>query len=64
MTARDMLCVFVSLAAASTVALSGCSREDGLPDPPLQMLVPCDPTAGSPIACPDLAVIVDGGAPD
>lgn len=40
-----------------------CDREDGLPDPPLQMLVPCDPSAApdSPSACPpDAAVPVDG----
>ncbi|HEX4458248.1 MAG TPA: hypothetical protein VIA18_09785 [Polyangia bacterium] len=64
MTSRYAFCLFVSLAAVTACGLSGCSREDGLPDPPLQMLVPCDPTPGSPIACPDLAVIVDGGATD
>ncbi len=31
-----------------------CTREDGLPDPPLRQLVPCAPDAGSddPLACP------------
>lgn len=31
-----------------------CTREDGLPDPPLQELVPCDPDAGAsdPLTCP------------
>lgn len=42
--------------AALTVlcALSACTREDSLPDPPVQMLVPCDPSAlvGDPTACP------------
>lgn len=31
-----------------------CTREDGLPDPPLRQLVPCVPDAGSdsPLSCP------------
>jgi hypothetical protein len=64
MTSRHAFYLVVGLAVVTALGLSGCSREDGLPDPPLQMLVPCDPTPGSPIECPDLAVIVDGGAPD
>ncbi len=49
-----------------------CDREDGLPDPPVRALVPCDPKAppGDSTACPDLAApadmdggpIADGGA--
>lgn len=35
-------------------ALSSCTREDGLPDPPLRTLTPCVPDAGEddPLACP------------
>ena len=47
-----------------------CTREDGLPDPPPQQLVPCHPDGGSddPLACPpapdglpDLAVDAQPG---
>jgi hypothetical protein len=36
------------------IALAACTREDGEPDPPIQVLVPCDPAApaGGPLACP------------
>jgi hypothetical protein len=36
------------------IALTACTREDGEPDPPVQVLVPCDPAApaGDPLACP------------
>ncbi len=46
------------------LAAGTCSREDGLPDPPLQVLVPCDlaAAAGDPRACPDLVGPRDGGA--
>jgi hypothetical protein len=35
-------------------SLGYCTREDGLPDPPPQQLLPCQPDAGSeePLACP------------
>jgi hypothetical protein len=51
------------LVSISAFGLCGCGSDDGLPDPPLQMLVPCDPTPDSPIACPpDAAAIVDAGS--
>jgi len=36
------------------VLLTTCSRDDREPDPPTQVLVPCDPAAadGDPLACP------------
>lgn len=35
--------------------LGFCTREDGLPDPPAQQLVPCDRDAGAddPLVCPE-----------
>ena len=47
---RLVLC----LAIAAAVLGITCAREDGEPDPPVQVLVPCDPTAmpGDPLACP------------
>ena len=44
--------------------LGFCTREDGLPDPPLQQLVPCNPDAGAddPLACPPTSD--DAGVPD
>ena len=50
--------VLIVLAAAA-VGLT-CAREDGEPDPPTQVLVPCDEgaPAGDPSACPS----VDAGA--
>jgi hypothetical protein len=52
-------------AAAALAALGNCSREDGQPDPPTQVLVPCDPRAadGDPLACPPDAAVdaaIDG----
>jgi len=46
-------------------AASSCQREDGLPDPPLRTLVPCNPDAGEddPLACPALPA-VDMGSED
>lgn len=40
-----------------------CTREDGLPDPPLRQLVPCAPDSGSgdPLTCAKDAE-VDGAA--
>jgi hypothetical protein len=45
--------ILVFLGAAAIAGLT-CTREDGQPDPPQQVLVPCDPTApgGDPSACP------------
>lgn len=55
-----LLTLLVSLGA---LGLCGCGSDDGLPDPPVRMLVPCDPTPGSPIACPpDASAIVDAGS--
>ncbi|MBL9040933.1 MAG: hypothetical protein JNM83_05000 [Myxococcales bacterium] len=36
-------------------AAGSCSRETGLPDPPLRTLVPCvaDAAADDPLACPE-----------
>lgn len=44
---------FVLALCIASIAAS-CTREDGLPDPPIQQLVPCDPSAApdSPLACP------------
>ncbi|HEY2747038.1 MAG TPA: hypothetical protein VGL86_20590 [Polyangia bacterium] len=55
--------VVLALALAVAAIAVGCTREDGLPDPPVQQLVPCDPAAasGSPLACPPT---VDAGATD
>lgn len=41
--------------------LGFCTREDGLPDPPVQQLVPCDPDAGQddPLVCPAAGSDVD-----
>ena len=54
---------FVLLALLLGGVFLACNREDGQPDPPLQVLVPCDPAApaGSPLSCPDLGVAGDGG---
>jgi hypothetical protein len=40
--------------ALAIVAMHGCDRDDGQPDPPDQTLVPCDPQAAAddPTACP------------
>lgn len=40
--------------AIAMLLLAACTREDGQPDPPVQVLVPCDPAApdGDPLACP------------
>jgi hypothetical protein len=50
--------------AAAIAALVTCARDDGQPDPPLQTLVPCDPSgaAGDPLACPPDAAV--DAAPD
>ena len=49
----------LALLVAALAALATCSREDGQPDPPTQVLVPCDPKApdGDPLACPPDAAI-------
>lgn len=41
--------------------LGFCTREDGLPDPPVQQLVPCDPDAGpdDPLVCPTAGSAAD-----
>ena len=51
----------VLVAAVAIAALVTCAREDGLPDPPLQSLVPCDPMAASddPLACPPADAAID-----
>ena len=48
---RLVLCLITLLLAGG---LLFCTREDGLPDPPIQQLVPCSPDAGAddPLACP------------
>ena len=50
------LLLVLGLAIATLVT---CARDDGEPDPPLQTLVPCDPTAavGDPLACPPDAAV-------
>jgi hypothetical protein len=52
----------------AALSLSGCTREDGLPDPPARQLVPCQPDAGAggPLACPPDASATpsDGEPPD
>jgi hypothetical protein len=42
------------IALASLIALATCARENGLPEPEPQVLVPCDPDASEddPLACP------------
>ncbi len=59
--------VAIVLVAAAALAWS-CNREDGEPDPPVQMLVPCDPSAPAddPSACPpeDASLNSDGGISD
>lgn len=55
------LLLFVCGASSLTV----CSRENGLPDPPVQELVPCVPDAGAddPLVCPEpTSPAEDGGA--
>lgn len=48
---RPVLALFALLLIGS---LGFCTREDGLPDPPAQQLVPCEPDAGAddPLVCP------------
>ena len=55
----------LGLCALLAYGVVSCTREDGLPDPPLRTLVACDPDAGadSPLACPQSSV-PDGGAVD
>ncbi len=45
------------LIGVALYGLVSCSRETGLPDPPLRGLVPCVADAGpdDPLACPDPA---------
>jgi len=59
---RRLAVVLVSALAIATIA-ANCTREDGPPDPPVQQLVPCDPSAAaaSPLACP---AGLDAGATD
>ena len=57
--------VVVLVFSCALAAAAGCHREDGLPYPPTQQLVPCDPSAASdsPLGCPpDAAAPVDAGA--
>jgi hypothetical protein len=44
----------LAVAALLAGAFISCAREDGLPDPEPQVLVPCDPRASDddPLACP------------
>lgn len=44
----------LTMAILLAYALTACTREDGLPDPPVRALVPCVPDAGEddPLACP------------
>lgn len=51
--ALNIILLFAVLLAL-TYALVACQREDGLPDPPLRTLVPCDADAGAdePLVCP------------
>ena len=61
---RAFTWVMLLVLPAVSVATSSCTREDGLPDPPPQMLVPSNPSASadSPLACqPDAAVALDAG---
>lgn len=53
------LLLAVLVAATALGMLATCDREDGQPDPPTQVLVPCDPKApdGDPLACPPDAAI-------
>jgi hypothetical protein len=53
----------LALALCIAATAASCTREDGLPDPPIQQLVPCDPSAApdSPLACPAL---LDAGTAD
>lgn len=55
----------LTLAILLAYAFSACSREDGLPDPPVRSLVPCVPDAGEddPLACPAMPE-VDLGSED
>ena len=57
------IAVVLVLAFAIAAIAASCTREDGLPDPPVQQLVPCDPSAASdaPLACP---VSPDAGGTD
>jgi hypothetical protein len=59
---RRVAVVFLLALGIAAIGTS-CTREDGLPDPPVRQLVPCDPSAtpGSPLACPEP---VDAGATD
>ena len=61
MTLRIAIAVALAFCVAAITA--SCTREDGLPDPPVQQLVPCDPAAapGSPLACP---APLDAGSAD
>ena len=55
---RAALALIVLTAAAVGIT---CAREDGEPDPPIQVLVPCDEgaPAGDPSACPPVDAGVD-----
>jgi hypothetical protein len=59
-----MKSILLVLAVLTTCAaiLFACSRDDGFPDPPVQVLVPCNPDASAddPLACPPLSTD-DGG---
>ena len=57
--------LWLLLILCGSSSLIVCSHEDGLPDPPIQELVPCNPDAGDgdPLACPAaMDASVDAGA--
>jgi len=56
---RAAVALIVLVAAAVGIT---CAREDVEPDPPTQVLVPCDEgaPAGDPSACPPVDAGVDG----
>jgi hypothetical protein len=53
--------VSLVLLLLATALTATCARETGEPDPPQQVLVPCDPSApdGDPLACPPADAGVD-----
>lgn len=57
----------ICLLAVGLYGIGACTREDGLPNPPVRALVPCerDAAAEDPLACPESettdAAVVDAG---
>lgn len=51
---RSSMFVWLPGLALVLLAAIACAREDGVPDPKPQTLVPCDPSAADddPLACP------------